>query len=86
MSRHTEIEEQAYKAYESRIYEHDQEFADGIKVGFKQGAEWADRTMLHKVFTWLECNAYEYIIDEEGEESTIDIEQLILDLKRRLKK
>ena len=53
MSRYTEIEQQAHYAYERRICEHDQEFADGIKIGFKEGAKWADKTMIDKACDWM---------------------------------
>lgn len=54
MSRYTEIETAAHHAYEDYLYENSQEFADGIKIGFSKGAEWAYKTMLDKVYEWLE--------------------------------
>lgn len=54
MSRHTEIETASHYAYEDYLYENSQDFADGIKIGFTHGAEWADKTMLDKVYEWLE--------------------------------
>jgi hypothetical protein len=54
MSRYTEIETAAHHAYEDYLYEHSQDFVNGIGIGFRRGAEWADKTMLDKVYEWLE--------------------------------
>jgi hypothetical protein len=53
MSRYTEIENAAHHAYEDYLYENSQDFANGIGIGFRRGAEWADKTMLDKVYEWL---------------------------------
>lgn len=53
MSRYTEIETASHHTYEFYLYEHSQDFANGIKIGFTHGAEWADKTMLDKVYEWL---------------------------------
>lgn len=54
MSRHTEIETAAHHAYEDYLYENSQDFANGIKTGFTHGADWADKTMLNKVYEWIQ--------------------------------
>lgn len=54
MSRYTEIETAAHHAYEDYLYEHSQDLVNGIGIGFRRGAEWADKTMLDKVYEWLE--------------------------------
>lgn len=41
MSRYTEIENAAHHAYEDYLYENSQDFANGIGIGFRRGAEWA---------------------------------------------
>ena len=41
MSRYTEIETAAHHAYEDYLYENSQDFANGIGIGFRRGAEWA---------------------------------------------
>ena len=53
MSRYTEIETATHNAYEDYLYENSQDFANGIGIGFRRGAEWADKTMLDKVYEWL---------------------------------
>lgn len=54
MSRYTEIETAAHSAYEDYLYENSQDFANGIGIGFRRGAEWSDKTMLNKIYEWLE--------------------------------
>jgi hypothetical protein len=54
MSRYTEIETAAHHAYEDYLCEGSQDLANGVGIGFRRGAEWADKTMLDKVYEWLE--------------------------------
>lgn len=65
MSRYTEIENAAHHAYEDYLYENSQEFANGIGIGFRRGAEWADKTMLDKVYEWLKTYSELTWIDYE---------------------
>ena len=65
MSRYTEIETAARNTYEDYLYESSQDFANGIGIGFRRGAEWADKTMIEKACMWLDNNAENYIIDGE---------------------
>lgn len=72
MSRYTEIETAAHNAYEDYLYENSQDFADGIKIGFTHGAEWADKTMLDKVYEWLEAYSELTGIDYEVAKESFD--------------
>lgn len=72
MRRHTEIETVSHNAYEDYLYEHSQDFADGIKIGFTHGAELADKTMLDKVYEWLETYSELTGIDYEVIKESFD--------------
>lgn len=80
MSRYTEIETAAHNAYEDYLYENSQDFANGIGIGFRRGAEWADKTMLEKACMWLENNAEDFTID-----GGLSIENLIYSFKKAMK-
>lgn len=72
MSRYTEIETAAHNAYEDYLYENSQEFANGIGIGFRRGAEWADKTMLDKIYEWLETYSELTGIDYETIKESLD--------------
>ena len=49
---------------------------------FKNGAEWADRTMIDRICEWLEKHLYdEAYIFRDNEGTWIDIESVIEDLR-----
>lgn len=37
-----------------------------FRVGYKEGAKWADKTMIDKAINWLKENANNYIVDIGG--------------------
>lgn len=72
MSRNTEIETAAHNAYEDHQDLISQDFANGVKIGFAHGAVWADKTMLDKVYEWLETYSELTGIDYETIKESLD--------------
>lgn len=53
-------------------------------IGFLEGAEWADKTMIDKVCEWLEDNIYDYLyINRDFNEADYKNE-LIEDLRKAM--
>lgn len=38
-----------------------------FRVGYKEGAKWADKTMINKAIQWLFANVYDYLNPEDQE-------------------
>lgn len=56
------------------------DYDNGLTQGFKDGAAWADKTMLDMVCKWLRENTYRYVQTMYG----ADLAQMIDDIRRDL--
>ena len=82
MTRKEEIE----KASKNRAdqYSHPIEWNECFRH-FKEGAEWADKTMIDKVVWWLSRHFYDKEYESRDDEGTwVDADLLIIDLKKAM--
>ena len=54
-----------------------------FRVGYKEGAKWADKTMIEKACEWLKLNAEDYVVtcNDKGE---LDSEGLLMDFRKAM--
>ena len=82
MTRKEEIKQAAEEYYNEVKYLSD--LSAFPIAAFKEGAEWADRTMIEKVCEWLEDNIYDYLyINRDFNEADYKNE-LIEDLRKAM--
>lgn len=88
MEMEVKISKERWKEIRQEERETNSENSAYYQIGFFNGAIWGDKTMLDKVYQWLDDNAFEYVQTETVGINDIykgfDSERMISDLKKTI--